>query len=55
MASVQVAVRVRDFTKDEIDQDCQCIVRVTDKNVGVFNPDTNKEKNFSFDYAVRNL
>ena len=53
--NVEVAVVVRPFTDKELSSNCSCVVYTNADEVRVRNPESNKEKAFTFDHTVRFL
>ena len=49
--SVKVAVRVRPFNERELKGDSKCCVKMKGPTTVIFDPETGKEKPFTFDYS----
>lgn len=49
--SVKVAVRVRPFNEREIKGNSKCCVKMQGPTTIIFDPETGKDKPFSFDYS----
>lgn len=49
--SVKVAVRVRPFNQREKDGNSRCCIKMEGPTTIVFDPETGKEKPYTFDYS----
>lgn len=51
--NIQVAVLIRPLNEKEQKENCNCIVDANRGEINVYNPETEKNKGFKFDYSVR--